>query len=142
VAHKDYSGTPLWRKLGIAEGAAVRIVGAPTAFLDELTRLAPIPDGVSFLARSGNTLDVVVLFATRRSEVARRFPGLARSLAPAGRLWIAWPKKAAGIESDLGFEEVQRIGLAAGLVDNKSASITNTFQGVQFVIRLKDRSSR
>ena len=142
MAHKDYSGTPLWRKIGIVEGAAVRIVGAPKDFLDELTRLAPIPDGVSFFARSGSRLDVVVLFATRRKDLARRFAGLARSLTPAGRLWIAWPKKAAGIDSDLDFDEVQGIGLAAGLVDNKSASITDTFQGLQFVYRRKDRSGR
>jgi hypothetical protein len=61
-------------------------------------------------------------------------------LDPAGRLWVAWPKKASSIETDLDFDAVQRIGLEAGLVDNKSASITDDFQGLQFVYRLKDRT--
>ena len=140
VAHKDYSGVPLWRKLGIGEGARVRVVGAPKGFPDELGRLAPVPDGVSFLERSGAALDVAIVFATRRAELTRRFAELARSLSPAGRLWVAWPKKAAKIASDLDFDEVQGIGLAAGLVDNKSASITETFQGLQFVYRVRDRA--
>jgi hypothetical protein len=80
------------------------------------------------------------VFATRRSELARRFAGLARSLTPAGRLWVAWPKKAAKIDSDLDFDKVQEIGLAAGLIDNKSASITEAFQGLQFVYRVSDRA--
>ncbi len=84
-------------------------------------------------------LDVVVLFTTRRSELARRFPSLARALDPAGRLWVAWPKKASGVPTDLTFADVQGIGLEAGLVDNKSAAIDAVFQGLQFVIRVKDR---
>jgi hypothetical protein len=87
-------------------------------------------------------LDVVVLFSTRRAEVVRRFGALARALAPAGRLWVAWPKKASGVATDLDFSTVQRIGLDAGLVDNKSASIDDVFQGLQFVIRLADRPHR
>jgi hypothetical protein len=141
VAHKDYSGTPLWRKLGISEGARVRVIGPPKDFLDELSRLAPVPDGVTFLTRSGKDLDVVILFATGRAELSR-FDELVRSLAPAGRLWIAWPKKSTKLASELDFDAVHRTGLGAGLVDNKSASITSTFQGLQFVYRLKDRTGR
>jgi hypothetical protein len=142
VTHKDYSATPLWRKLGIAEGARVRVVGASRDFRAELERLAPVPDGVTFFSRSVGDLDVAVLFATKRAELVRRFGGLATALAPAGRLWIAWPKKAANIDSDLDFDAVQGVGLAAALVDNKSASLTETFQGLQFVHRVKDRPRR
>jgi hypothetical protein len=86
-------------------------------------------------------LDVIVVFVTRRAELDRRFGALAAALASAGRLWVAWPKKAAAVPTDLTFEIVQRIGLEAGLVDNKSASINAVFQGLQFVIRLKDRAT-
>jgi hypothetical protein len=138
--HKDYTGTPLWRKLGIRAGARVYLAGPPAGFDDALEALAPLPDGVTFLRRPAKDLDVIVLGATRRAELERRFPALTRGLAPAGRLWVAWPKKAAGIDGDVDFAAVQELGLAAGLVDNKSASITEDFQGVQFVVRLADRA--
>ena len=136
----DYSGTPLWKKLGIAEGSRVRVLDAPDGFDAALTTIAPLPDGVTFLARTGRDLDVIVAFFLRVSLLRRRFDPLARAIAPAGRLWIAWPKKAAGVETDLDFSAVQSTGLAAGLVDNKSAAITEVYQGLQFVRRRKDRS--
>ena len=134
AAHKDYSGTPLPRKLGIREGSRVLLVSPPPGFT-----LGPLPPGAELLRRADGTLDVVVLFATRRSELERRFVALARSLDSAGRLWVAWPKKAAKVETDLTFDVVQEAGLSAGLVDNKSASLDQVFQGLQFVYRLKDR---
>jgi hypothetical protein len=138
--HKDYSGTPLWRKIGIAEGARVHLIQAPPDL--DLETLAPLPDGVTFLTRQGRDLDVIVLFATHRHDLERRFPRLVDAIGTAGRLWVAWPKKAAKIEGDLTFEVVQGIGLGAGLVDNKSASITEIYQGLQFVRRLRDRPAR
>ncbi|MGH2589261.1 MAG: DUF3052 domain-containing protein [Actinomycetota bacterium] len=132
--HKDYSGTPLPKKLGIKEGSRVLVVGPPKGFT-----LRPVPTGVELATRARGPLDVVLLFVTRRSELTRRFRALASALDPAGRLWVAWPKRAAKGESDLTFEVVQEIGLDAGLVDNKSASIDDVFQGLQFVYRLRDR---
>jgi hypothetical protein len=81
----------------------------------------------------------VLLFTLRRADLTRRFDALARAIDPAGRLWVAWPKKASGVPTDLTFQIVQRVGLDAGLVDNKSASIDDVFQGLQFVMRLADR---
>jgi hypothetical protein len=98
-----------------------------------------MPSGASFLHRASKELDVVVLFATEQRAAERRFPSLVASLAQDGRLWVAWPKKASKVTTDMTFEGVQRMGLDAGLVDNKSASITHVFQGLQFVYRLKDR---
>ena len=135
-AHKDYSGTPLPKKLGIREGSRVVVVNAPDGFVE---LLAPLPAEVELLARPAAGLDVAVLFVTREKELLARFSKLAAALDPAGRLWVAWPKIAAKLDSDLGFDLVQRTGLDAGLVDNKSASITEEFQGLQFVIRLEDR---
>jgi hypothetical protein len=82
---------------------------------------------------------VVVFFTTSRDELERRFDGLKGTLAPADGLWIAWPKKAAKIDTDLTFETVQEVGLAAGLVDNKSCAIDERWQALRFVYRLEDR---
>jgi hypothetical protein len=104
LADKDYSGTPLGKKLGAKAGA-----------------------------------EVTVFFTTRRSELAERLPALKAMLAPAGGLWIAWPKKASKLDTDLDFDAVQSAGLAAGLVDNKSCAIDADWQAVRFVYRLADR---
>jgi hypothetical protein len=82
---------------------------------------------------------VVVYFTTSRAELERRFETLKGALAPADGLWIAWPKKAARIESDLTFDVVQQTGLAAGLVDNKSCAIDESWQALRFVYRVEDR---
>ena len=83
--------------------------------------------------------DVLLFFTTRREELERRFRALKDTLAPADGLWIAWPKKASKIESDLDFDAVQRVGLDAGLVDNKSCAIDGEWQAVRFVYRRRDR---
>jgi hypothetical protein len=127
--HKDYSDTPLPKKLGIKEGSRVALQKAPGGFAELL--------GVKPKLRG--EFDVAVLFATRQGELTRAFTPLARRLAPAGGLWVAWPKKASGVETDLTFDAVQRTGLDAGLVDNKSCAIDDTWQAVRFVIRLSDR---
>jgi hypothetical protein len=85
---------------------------------------------------------VVVFLTTSRAELERRFETLKATLDPADGLWIAWPKKAARIETDLDFEAVQSIGLAHGLVDNKSAAIDERWQALRFVYRLEDRPQR
>ena len=104
AAERDYSGTPLSRKLGAKPGAGV-----------------------------------IVFFTTSRAELERRFPALTATLDPADGLWVAWPKKASGIESELDFARVQAIGLAHGLVDNKSCAIDDDWQALRFVHRLRDR---
>jgi hypothetical protein len=128
------SPTPLPKKLGIREGSRVVIVGAPNGFT-----LERLPPGARVSTAARGRIDVALLFVTRRAELERRFARLAARLEPAGRLWVAWPKKRAGAETDLSFDDVQRHGLETGLVDNKSASIDEVFQGLQFVIRLRDR---
>jgi hypothetical protein len=126
---KDYSRTPLPTKLGVTAASRVAIVNGPDGFAERIG-VEPTRRGI---------LDVAILFETRRGELTRQFTPLARRLAPAGGLWIAWPKKGAGLESDLSFESVQEIGLRAGLVDNKSCSIDDTWQALRFVVRVADR---
>ena len=82
---------------------------------------------------------VVVFFTTSREDLERRFAALKATLDSADGLWITWPKKAARIEGDLTFEAVQEVGLAHGLVDNKSCSIDEGWQALRFVYRLEDR---
>ena len=140
--HKDYSTTPLWRKLGIREGSRVRLLNAPDGFDDALVAIAPLPNAVDFLRRSAKGIDVAVLFTTERQVLERRFGALAAAMEPDGRLWVAWPKKASRVATDLTFEIVQSHGLAGGMVDNKSAAIDEVFQGLQFVYRVQDRPGR
>jgi hypothetical protein len=125
VAERDYSGTPLPAKLGVRDGTRLKVLGAPPDF--------------QLAGRARAPVDVAILFTARRSELARRFPKLAGELAPAGGLWVAYPKQASGAPTDLSFAAVQEIGLDAGLVDNKSCAIDDTWTAVRFVRRLEDR---
>jgi hypothetical protein len=132
----DYSATPLARKLGIAAGTEVAVVGTPEGFREALE---PLPAGVRIHSRPRGELDVIVFFTSGRRDLVRRFGELAATLSDVGGLWVAWPKKASAIPSDLTFEAVQAVGLHAGLVDNKSCSIDNDWQAVRFVYRVEDR---
>ncbi len=138
-AESGYSGTPLVRKLGIKPAAKVALVRAPDGF-DET--LGELPPGAVVRRRvQGGGFDVIVAFCRERRALER---GLARwraALDPAGGLWIAWPKRASGIDSDLGDGVVRELGLAAGLVDNKVCAIDATWSGLRFVYRVADRSA-
>jgi hypothetical protein len=136
VPEKDYSGTPLPKKLGIKEGSRVAIVDAPDGFASTLT---PMPGGVEVVSQVRGRLDVVVVFATRLAALERRFGPAVKAVEYNGGLWVCWPKKASKVETDLTFEVVQGMGLEAGLVDNKIASVTEVYQAMRFVYRLKDR---
>jgi hypothetical protein len=131
-----YSGTPLSRKLGIKPGHRLALLAAPPDF--EAT-LGALPDGVALRRDGRATADVVVAFTTEAADLERRFPALARRIPPDGGLWIAWPKRASGVPTDLSENIVREIGLAVGLVDNKVCAIDETWSGLRFVYRLKDR---
>ncbi|MFL5890363.1 MAG: DUF3052 domain-containing protein [Solirubrobacteraceae bacterium] len=131
-----YSGTPLPRKLGIKEGARVALVDAPDNF--EAT-LGALPDGVTVRTRARGPVDVIVFFTASRAKLERRIETLRSSLDPAGRLWVAWPKRASGVPTDVTEDVVREIALAHRLVDNKVAALDETWSGLQLAIRLKDR---
>ena len=132
-----YSGTPLPRKLGIKPGHRVWLAGAPDGFADGT--LGALPDGVAVRTRAGGDFDVIVAFHTRRAELARRLPVLRGRMDPAAGLWIAWPKRASKVETDLTEDVVRELALANTLVDNKVCAIDETWSGLRLVIRLKDR---
>jgi hypothetical protein len=133
-----YSGTPLAKKLGIRAGGRVAIVSAPDGFTDALR----LPPRTQLRTQARGRLDVVVFFVTRRAELARRFPAMQRGLEDHGGLWIAWPKRASGVPTDLGEHTVREVGLHHGLVDNKVAAIDSTWSGLRFVYRIADRGRR
>lgn len=132
-----YSGTPLVNKLGIKDGARLALFGEPGGF-QEL--LAPLPAGVEIRRnpRSG-VFDVIVFFAKREAGLTGSLPRLMTRMKPACGLWIAWPKKASGVETDVTEDFVRDLALDAGLVDNKVCAIDQTWSGLRLVIRLKDR---
>jgi len=132
-----YSGTPLVKKLGFKEGFRIGMVNPPKGIQKEL---APLPDNVSINVGSlTKPLDLIILFADSQKTLKTKFPGLARKLVQSGMLWIAWPKKASGIATDLSDNSVREIGLAAGLVDVKVCAINDIWSGLKFVYRLEDR---
>ena|SRR5438477_898674 len=124
-----YSGTPLPQKLGIKNGARVRLSGAPAGFARSIG-VAPRPRGEA---------DVIVLFARDRAVLERDFARLRKALRQDGGLWVAWPKKASGLATDLTEGAVREHGLSLGLVDNKVCAIDETWSGLRFVVRLADR---
>jgi hypothetical protein len=135
-ATAGYSGTPLPRKLGIKPHARLALVGAPEGFE---TTLGELPPGVAVRRRARGPCDVIIAFFERGSELERRLPALKHALDHAGGLWIAWPKRASGLATDLGDAPVRAAGLAVGLVDNKVCAIDGTWSGLRFVYRLSDR---
>jgi hypothetical protein len=134
-----YSGTPLPKKLGIKPGQRLRFVAAPAEFG---AALGPLPDDVTQVPGDDDAaagLDLVVFFTDSADGLRARFDALARSLVPAGMLWIAWPKKASGVRTDLTENTVREIALERGMVDVKVCAIDDTWSGLKLVFRLKDR---
>ncbi|HEV2311064.1 MAG TPA: DUF3052 domain-containing protein [Acidimicrobiia bacterium] len=133
-----YSGTPLAKKLGIKPGGRVAVVSAPNGFTESLR----LPPRSQLRTQARGRVDVVVFFVTRRAELVRRFPAMQRCLEEHGGLWIAWPKRASGVPTDLTENNVRELGLGHGLVDNKVAAIDTTWSGLRFVYRVADRGRR
>jgi hypothetical protein len=133
-----YSGTPLPKKLGIAEGKRVALVDAPSGF--ERT-LGALPDGVTLVRGlvRGAAFDVIVRFVSSRAELTRAFPTAVGRLQTDGALWIAWPKKASGVATDMTEDAVRDVALPAGLVDNKVCAIDATWSGLRCVWRRENR---
>ena len=131
-----YSGTPLAKKLGLKEGQRVALYGAPSDFRDTLK---PVPSRIQWQTDLRAPIDCVVLFAPVAALLDAALRPAAAALTPAGMLWVAWPKKAAKVPTDLTEDRVRAQGLAAGLVDVKVCAITEVWSGLKFVRRLKDR---
>ena len=130
-----YSGKPLVAKLGIKDGWAIAILNAPQGY----ERTLKLASNVSRKASAAGSLDFIQCFTDQKRDLERRFAALARALAPAGMLWISWPKRSSGVATDLTEDVIRVIGLAHGLVDVKVAAVDDVWSGLKFVRRLKDR---
>ena len=131
-----YSGTPLTKKLGIRDGLRVSLIGIPT---DVRADLQSALAGCSMVKDSKGPIDFVMLFAKSQTELKTKFARSAEQLAPAGMLWVSWPKRASGVPTDMNENDVRRIGLERGLVDVKVCAVDEIWSGLKFVRRLKDR---
>jgi hypothetical protein len=130
-----YSGTPLASKLGIRPGHRLMLLGAPAGFA-----IPDLPDGVAVVRQARGTADVIVSFHTEFRDYARRLPKLRACMEPASGLWIAWPKRASKVPTDLSDVVIRDFALRTPeLVDNKVCAIDETWSGLRLVIRLKDR---
>jgi hypothetical protein len=127
-----YSGTPLPKKLGIKEGATVAFPGEPGTFR---TALGALPQGVTVRRRVRGPLDLVVAFVTDRADLAAGLPALMAALTPEGSLWVAWPKRASGVATDVTEDVVREVALPLGLVDNKVCAIDDVWSGLRLVLR-------
>ena len=134
-----YSGTPLLKKLGVKPGFLVALIGAPGNFKEEL---GPLPATAKFSSATADSLNLILLFVSSERELKLRFAPLAAKLQKDGMIWVAWPKKSSGVVTDLNFNNVQRTGLDAGLVDVKICAVNDVWSGLKFVYRLKDRGGR
>ena len=131
-AFAGYSGTPLVKKLGIKPGTAVALVDAPEDF--EAT-LGPLPAGASLGVVGPGEGDLVIWFTMSLRDLESGVDEMANVLGPRASMWIAWPKKASGVATDVTQNDVRALGLAAGLVDYKICAIDRTWSGLLFTRR-------
>jgi hypothetical protein len=133
-----YSGTPLPKKLGIKAGFRVFLANAPAEVRTELREAL----AECTIAKPGSTLDFAMIFTKSGAELTKEFTRTAKLLAPAGMLWVSWPKKSSGVATDVDENVVRGTGLDAGLVDVKVCAVTEVWSGLKFVRRVKDRNEK
>lgn len=131
-----YSGTPLVKKLGIKAGHKIFLAGAP----DHYPKLvAPLPDGVRFVARVDGGTDIVHLFATRKALLAKSLRAALAKLKPDGTIWVSWPKKSSKVATDIVEDGIREMALPLGLVDIKVCAVDDIWSGLKLVIRKENR---
>ena len=141
-ATAGYSGTPLLKKLGVKDGQRALLIAAPDS-LAELTEFAgwkSVRRLKTLKSAPAGPFDYAHVFSNDRDAYAAALPSLKSSLAPAGMLWVSWPKKASGVATTLFEEDVRGLGLRAGLVDIKVCAVDAVWSGLKFVIPVKDRT--
>lgn len=130
-----YSGTPLAKKLGLKPGPVV-VLNEPTGFRKSL---AGLPAGVRFRSAMAAGGPAIIFFSTARREVENKLPQLAKQLARDGMIWMAWPKKASGVATDLTEDGMREVALPLGLVDIKVCAIDEVWSGLKLVVRREHR---
>lgn len=131
-ATSGYSGTPLAKKLGIADGSRVLPIAAPDDYVD---MLEPLPGNVRFEKRMGPGIDLAHVFADRRSELLRHLTALRGKLRSDAAIWVSWPKKAAKISTDITEDTIREVALPLGFVDIKVCAVSGVWSGLKLVLR-------
>jgi hypothetical protein len=127
-----YSGTPLAKKLGIAPGARVFASGAPDDYLE---LLAPLPPAVEWAKRLDSKTGIAHLFVRSRAQLARQLAAATKAMRPDCAIWVSWPKKASGVETDVTEDVIREVALPMGLVDVKVCAVDATWSGLKLVVR-------
>jgi hypothetical protein len=131
-----YSGTPLHQKLGIKEGKTVGILNLPNYYNFDLGELPPDVE----VHRSELPADIFIVFADRADEAERGFQRAITYVPPDGAIWVFWPKKSSGVETDLTEQTLRDLFLPSGMVDNKVIAVDETWSGLRFVVRKENRA--
>ena len=132
-----YSGTPLAKKLGIKEGTRLAVLRAPDGL-----EIEGLPDAVEVSTSARGVHDVIVSFHTSRADLAKRLPTLMRALHVDGGLWVSWPKRSSGVETDITEDVVREVALPTGLVDVKVCAVDETWSGLRLCLRKELRAGR
>jgi hypothetical protein len=127
-----YSGTPLVKKLGVAEGYKLFVVAAPAGYR---ALLSPLPAAVSFTAEADASTDLVHLFETKRSALERALKVLRKTLSPDAVIWVSWPKKSSKVTADITEDTIREVALPLGFVDIKVCAVTDVWSGLKLVVR-------
>jgi hypothetical protein len=133
-----YSGTPLAKKLGFAEGLSVHVSGAPEGY-DDLIGDTP---GIVWRRTPGTRLDLAHVFLRERSRLEKALPKFLKAVAPNGAIWVSWPKRVSGVKTDITEDVIREIALPLGLVDVKVCAVDDVWSGLKLVIRKELRSRR
>jgi hypothetical protein len=134
-----YSGTPLFKKLGIKSGTRILTIGAPSEYAKLITGRPKDSEIVSARAR---TADLAHIFTHKRSQLAQKLPVLKDRIAPDGMIWVSWPKKSSGVPTDITEDVVREVAFPLDLVDIKVCAVTEIWSGLKLVIRKEARARR
>jgi hypothetical protein len=132
-----YSGTPLWKKLGLAPGHLVCAVSPPEGYL---ALLEPLPDGVTLQGKPSKTTNLVHLFVTRHAELTKALAKYRQTLHPEASVWVSWPKKASKVRTDVTEDTIREVALPLGFVDVKVCAVTEVWSGLKLVVRKELRA--
>jgi hypothetical protein len=134
-----YSGTPLVRKLGIAEGTVVVALGAPKHYA---SLVAPLPTDARITSRAPAAPAFVHVFARSRAALTTHINRLRDTLVPDGVVWVSWPKKSSGVKTDITEDTIRSVALPIGFVDIKVCAVDDVWSGLKLVIRREQRESQ
>jgi hypothetical protein len=131
-----YSGTPLAKKLGIKADGRVYLDGAPANYM---ALIEPLPEGVSFVTRLHDDVDMIHIFTKESSDLSSKLPRYLKKITANGVIWVSWPKKASRVPTDITEDVVRQLALPLGLVDTKVCAVDEVWSGLKLVIRLENR---